>query len=650
LPEFINFQVTELEKRETTVSKQLPPDLQSSPTDALALCNRLKRVFTTLTMGLLQFKLSRHYLYCSIVLLGATLAGPSHGQSPGYIGTLPYRPGNDVNLFYDNQTGTVSVFSTPNLSGMTPYVTSGWGTTWTHIIPGNFGGGAGSFSDFLFYDKNSGIAEFYSCHYNGSSLSWIPLKRYTNWSPGHTIIVPGNFGGTSVTGQTDLLIYDGATGSAGFYDVWGQGNINLMKGYSNWSPGHTIIVPGNFGGTSVTGQTDLLIYDGATGGAGFFDVWGQGNINLMKSYTDWSPGHSIIVPGNFGGIGLTDLLIYDGASGGAGFFDVWGQGNINLMKGYTDWSPNHSFIVPGDFGTTLESGQTDLFIYDDAADKNGFFDVWGQGNLNATGVSIPIHHWSLITSSFQVVPQITSFSPSWGAVGTPVTIKGKNLNGADRVQVGVASYYPGDNVSFSVNSSTTVTAIMSPNDTGYLAVTTPAGRDESSSSFVGYSPPVKVTVPNVVGTYLTAAEQTLQQNGLQVGTVSGASGSILVVASQSPIASASVNLGTKVNLVVRAVQNGYRSVILTNYIPTGDSVYVWLFDEANGSWTLENGGNLLPYGAALNVSLTAQAIYDVYAVDPNLCYYPDPTDSTCVPWQWKFAGNPQGSSVGEPMN
>ena len=277
----------------------------------------LTKIATRFSTRFSQVTKPHLFLFRAILLFVAGLGGQLHGQIPGYIGILPYRPGYDVNLFYDNQTGTVSVSSTPNLSGMAPYVTSGWGTTWTHIIPGNFGGGAGSFSDFLFYDENSGIAEFYSCHSNGSSLSWVLLKRYTNWSPGHTIIVPGNFGGTSVTGQTDLLIYDGATGGAGFYDVWGQGNINPMKSYNNWSPGHTIIVPGNFGGTSVIGQTDLLIYDGATGGAGFYDVWGQGNINPMKSYNNWSPGHTMIIPGNFGGIGLTDLLIYDGATGGA---------------------------------------------------------------------------------------------------------------------------------------------------------------------------------------------------------------------------------------------------------------------------------------------------------------------------------------------
>ena len=60
-----------------------------------------------------------------------------------------------------------------------------------------------------------------------------------------------------------------------------------MKSHNNWNHRHTIIVRGKFGGNSLS---DLLIYDGATGHAAFYDVWGQGIINLMKSY---ALGHGI---------------------------------------------------------------------------------------------------------------------------------------------------------------------------------------------------------------------------------------------------------------------------------------------------------------------------------------------------------------------
>jgi len=186
----------------------------------------------------------------------------------------------NVYLLYDRATGVVNTFLSPLPLASLPTSFSNQRTTWSHIVGGHFGGNG--LGDFLFYDKSAGVAEFFSTDETGQNLAL--LKSYRDWSPGTTHIVPGNFGGTSVTGQTDLLLYNAATGTSGFFDVWGQGNMNLMKSYRDWSPGHTIIVPGNFGGTSVTGQSDLLIYDGAIGNFGFFDVWGQGNINPEPGY------------------------------------------------------------------------------------------------------------------------------------------------------------------------------------------------------------------------------------------------------------------------------------------------------------------------------------------------------------------------------
>jgi PASTA domain-containing protein len=598
---------------------------------------------------------ARLTLLFDLLLMVAALGPQLHASNhPGSYGVTPYIPWSDVNLVYDNGTGTVAVVSSPTGFGMPPMVSENWSTTWTHIVPGRFGGGPGSWSDFLFYDQNSGVAEFYSFSVNWTTPPtpvWTLLKRYTDWSPGHTIIVPGNFGGVSVTGQTDLLIYDGATGNAGFYDVWGQANVNLMKTYNDWSPGHSIIVPGIFGGTSVTGQSDLLIYDRATGNAGFYDVWGQGNINLMKSYNNWSTTHTIIVPGNFGGIGQTDLLIYDGATGNAGFYDVWGQGNINLMKSYNNWSPGDAFILPGDFeGENMgQTGQTDLLIYNGLTNSEGFFDVWGQGNLNSLGPNpFPFspNHWSLMTASFQVVPQIFSLSPKSGPVGTVVTLQGKNLNGAQRVVQGVDSSFNGDPVSFNDSSSTTITATMSTGDsvdTGWMGVTTPAGKVISSITFVAQSHVSTAVVPNVVGQTLQAAVQILHQAGLQQGTVSGATGFSLMVVSQSPAAGTRVNSGSSVNLVVTAAQNGVSSATLTNDLPDDQSVYVWLYDGSTGAWSQQNNDNLLAPGYSVTINFSTQATYTVYAVNPAWCSGDnDPSNPNCVPWQNAFTGNPQG--------
>ena len=322
-------------------------------------------------------------------------------QAPSYWSKKRQRCINfnaKVYLLYDRSAGLIRSFVSPLPLASTPNTLFNQRTTWSHIVGGNFGGhGMG---DFLFYDTNAGVAEFFSTDETGQNLTL--LQSYSDWSPGHTLIVPGNFGGTSATGETDLLIYDGATGSTGFFDVWGQANINLMRTYQ-WSTGHTMIVPGNFGGTSATGQSDFLIYDGATGNTAFFDVWGWANINPMRSY-QFSLGHTSIVPGNFGGTsatGQSDLLIYDGATGHAVFMDVWGWANLAVMRGYTNWSPDSTIILPGNFGGTSMTGQNDLLIFNAALTSVGFFDVWGIANINPeTGFTgLPHEPWSLIAAS-----------------------------------------------------------------------------------------------------------------------------------------------------------------------------------------------------------------------------------------------------------
>jgi subtilisin family serine protease len=75
-------------------------------------------------------------------------------------------------------------------------------------------------------------------------------------------------------------------------------------------------------------------------------------------------------------------------------------------------------------------------------------------------------------------PTISGFSPASGGVGSSVTITGSNFTGATSVK------FNGQSASFSVNSSTQITATV-PNcsSTGTISVTTAGGTANSSSSF-----------------------------------------------------------------------------------------------------------------------------------------------------------------------
>ena len=79
---------------------------------------------------------------------------------------------------------------------------------------------------------------------------------------------------------------------------------------------------------------------------------------------------------------------------------------------------------------------------------------------------------------FRVTPQITSFSPPSGSVGTPVTITGQSLTQATKVTFG------GVPATFTVDSDQQVTATVPTGAvTGRISIVTPGGTAASTKSF-----------------------------------------------------------------------------------------------------------------------------------------------------------------------
>ena len=87
----------------------------------------------------------------------------------------------------------------------------------------------------------------------------------------------------------------------------------------------------------------------------------------------------------------------------------------------------------------------------------------------------------ILTSNtkFLVTPEILSFSPPSGPVGTSVVITGESFTGADDVRLGF-----GEQMSFTVDSDTQITAIVPAAATsGRIIVHTPGGQAKSASAF-----------------------------------------------------------------------------------------------------------------------------------------------------------------------
>jgi uncharacterized repeat protein (TIGR03803 family) len=80
---------------------------------------------------------------------------------------------------------------------------------------------------------------------------------------------------------------------------------------------------------------------------------------------------------------------------------------------------------------------------------------------------------------FLVVPKVLSFSPTSGAVGTPVVITGNSFTGATKVSFGGVKA-----TTFTVDSDTQITATVPTGAlTGKISVTTPGGTGTSSGVF-----------------------------------------------------------------------------------------------------------------------------------------------------------------------
>jgi uncharacterized repeat protein (TIGR03803 family) len=80
---------------------------------------------------------------------------------------------------------------------------------------------------------------------------------------------------------------------------------------------------------------------------------------------------------------------------------------------------------------------------------------------------------------FRVTPVVTSFSPTSGAVGTPVVITGNSLTQTSKVTFGGVKA-----LTFVINSDTQVTATVPAGAlTGKISITTPGGTAQSATSF-----------------------------------------------------------------------------------------------------------------------------------------------------------------------
>jgi uncharacterized repeat protein (TIGR03803 family) len=236
----------------------------------------------------------------------------------------------------------------------------------------------------------------------------------------------GNFYGASASNCSPGLLFQ----------INSTGTYTVLLNFTNVSGAF----PGASPSVSLFQHTNGTLYGDTAGG-------GTGNIGCITCGVLFSLDEGL---GPF-----VSLLPYAGKVGKT--VEFLGQG----FTGTTAVSFNHiaaSFKVVSDtyLTATIPSGA-----------KTGFVTVVTPGGTLTSN------------KTFRVTPQITSFNPPSGPVGTPVTITGAGLTQTTKVTFGGVKA-----TTFTVNSDTQVTATVPAGaKTGKIVITTAGGTATSATSF-----------------------------------------------------------------------------------------------------------------------------------------------------------------------
>lgn len=210
-------------------------------------------------------------------------------------------------------------------------------------------------------------------------------------------------------------------------------------------------------------------------------------------------------------------------------------------------------------------------------------DLDGDGRADIIAANTSATYVSVLKNIIgaNLAPAITSFTPAAGVNGTTVTITGTNLSGATAVKFGGVKAS-----SFTINSNTSITAIVGPGASGEVSVTTSfgtavlAGFVFNGAIINSFTPATGEagTVVNITGTNFTGA------TAVKFGGVSAAS--------------FTVNSSTSITAVVGNGASGDVSVTTANGTATRPG---FSFGKPSINWILPSNA---PAGATIIIGGT----------------------------------------------
>jgi FG-GAP-like repeat/IPT/TIG domain/FG-GAP repeat len=231
-------------------------------------------------------------------------------------------------------------------------------------------------------------------------------------------------------------------------------------------------------------------------------------INAVAGTVDTIIGHHFdgVTGVSFGGVPAASYIIVNPdtilatvGTGASGSIGVTNQYGTNYLAGFyfhvppviTSFTPvnagaNDTIEI---YGSSFTSATAVTFGGMPAASwvVNSDTSITAIIDTGATGaiqVITPYGTGTLAGFTYYRLPVITNFTPGAGGTGTTVTITGANFVGITAVTIGGVPA-----ASFSVNSSTGITAVIGEGANGYIAVTSPGGTGLSDTTFA-FPPPV----------------------------------------------------------------------------------------------------------------------------------------------------------------
>ncbi len=155
-------------------------------------------------------------------------------------------------LLYDRTHGKGKVLVSNGKGGLTTqWQYDGWWRDWDLIVPGGFGGGAGS-SVLLFYRRITGDVVFYQLLSNGQ---WNELSRET-WDPDWDVLAPGRF----TADRTQLFCYSRRNPRAALFETTSSAKLSKVEDFGSWRTTWWAVTPGSWQ-SDTSKRDELFLYD-----------------------------------------------------------------------------------------------------------------------------------------------------------------------------------------------------------------------------------------------------------------------------------------------------------------------------------------------------------------------------------------------------